>query len=267
MALQNSEGIYTGLAFQNQDVYSTVGQTSHNSPGAQHTVTTEKSGQSSHPYRLAGVCLGLLCALSLTVAIVLGVLLGSCSKEFRAIDSNWSNEKRKNEEDLDEKTTTFMGLLAKKFNFLDHYCPFISLKRVCRPCPWGWEQSHSKCYYFSTGTKSWDDSRNDCIKQGADLVVIDSEEEQEFISKHTKHPSWIGLSDSGTEGGWLWLDGTPLQNDKKFSGSGEPDYYELSYEEYEYSDCAVTLPGLNKWANKTCYSFQMSVCETEALLP
>ncbi|KAJ8358083.1 hypothetical protein AAFF_G00035160, partial [Aldrovandia affinis] len=62
-----SEGIYIGLVSLDQDVHSTVGQTSHNSPGAQNT---ETSGQSSHPYRLAGGCV-VLCALLLTPAIVL----------------------------------------------------------------------------------------------------------------------------------------------------------------------------------------------------
>ncbi|KAJ8366979.1 hypothetical protein AAFF_G00336130 [Aldrovandia affinis] len=115
MAVQNStvstisEGIYMGLDSPSQDVYSTVGQTSHNSPGAQHT---ERSGQSSRPYRLAG------------------------------------------------------------------YCPLRSQKRVCRPCPEGWELSNSKCYYFSTEGKSWNDSRSDCLKQGADLVIIESKEQQ-----------------------------------------------------------------------------------------
>ncbi|KAJ8379127.1 hypothetical protein AAFF_G00230390 [Aldrovandia affinis] len=66
-----SEGIYIGLVSPDEDVYRTVGQTSHNSPGAQNT---ETSGQSSHPNRLAGVCLGLLCALLLTPSIVLGIL-------------------------------------------------------------------------------------------------------------------------------------------------------------------------------------------------
>ncbi|KAJ8256384.1 hypothetical protein COCON_G00185360 [Conger conger] len=68
---KDSEGIYTELASTQQDVYSTLGHTTLNSSRAQHT---EKSGQSSHPYRLAAVCLGLLCALLLAATIVLCVL-------------------------------------------------------------------------------------------------------------------------------------------------------------------------------------------------
>ncbi|KAJ8366247.1 hypothetical protein AAFF_G00364980 [Aldrovandia affinis] len=89
------------------------------------------------------------------------------------------------------------------------------VERVCRPCPEGWEESNSKCYYFSTEKKSWNDSRSDCLKQGADLVIIESKDDQDFISKHTRDDFyWIGLSDSETEGTFLWVDGTPLQEDK-----------------------------------------------------
>ncbi|KAJ8355374.1 hypothetical protein AAFF_G00059200 [Aldrovandia affinis] len=189
-----------GAQPSDQDVYSTVGQTSPNSPGAQHT---ERRGQSLHPYRLAAVCPWLLCALFLTSTIVLGVLYTSASQnysvlEIRANKSNMSKDKDQLQRDFDA--------VVLKFPFL---------KRVCKPCPEGWEQRNSKCYYFSNERKSWKDSRSACLKQGADLVIIESKEEQEFISKHTgRYYYWIGLSDSETEGTWLWVDGTPLQEDK-----------------------------------------------------
>ncbi|KAJ8385057.1 hypothetical protein AAFF_G00195870 [Aldrovandia affinis] len=115
-------------------------------------------------------------------------------------------ESRKHKEQLQRD---FDAVLAKS-PFLDQYCPLSSQKRVCRPCPQDWEQFYSKCYYFSSEKKTWMDSRSDCIKQGADLVVTKSEEEQDFITKYTRDYNWIGLSDLETEGTWLWVDGTPL---------------------------------------------------------
>ncbi|XP_061072093.1 CD209 antigen-like isoform X2 [Conger conger] len=81
----------------------------------------------------------------------------------------------------------FDAVLAKS-PFLDQYCPLSLQKRVCKPCPQGWEQFYSKCYYFSTERKSWMDGRSDCIKQGADLVVIKSEEEQVLEERTAGRP-------------------------------------------------------------------------------
>ncbi|KAJ8387776.1 hypothetical protein AAFF_G00150770 [Aldrovandia affinis] len=214
------------------DVYNTVDQTSHNSPGAQHT---EKSGQSAHPRRLAAVCPWLLCALFLTATIVVGVLYllqGEC-------DSLKEGNKGQREayNNLTEQLQRDLDTLVVKFPLLDYYCPLRSQKRVCRPCPEGWEQRNSTCYYFSTEEKSWNDSRSDCLKQGADLVIIESKEEQEFISKHIiEGRYWIGLSDSETEGTWLWVDGTLLQNDKALWRMGQPT------DSYGSEDCALTGP-------------------------
>ncbi|KAJ8372428.1 hypothetical protein AAFF_G00289640 [Aldrovandia affinis] len=152
-----------------QHVYSTVGQTSHNSPGAQNT---EKSGQSSHPNRLAAVCLGLLYTLLLTAAAVRCVLYMSVSQNYSLLERDLE-ELRANNSTMNKDK----DLLQRDYNS-DQYCPLRSQKRVCRPCPEGWKQRNSKCYYFSTEEKSWQGSRSECLKQGADLVIIESEGEQ-----------------------------------------------------------------------------------------
>ncbi|KAJ8377327.1 hypothetical protein AAFF_G00261120 [Aldrovandia affinis] len=290
-----SEGIYIGLVSLDQDVYSTVGQTSHNSPGAQHT---ETSGQSSHPYRLAGGCV-VLCALLLTPAIVLytsasqNCSMGCVEEPLRANNSTLDKDqlqrdnnslntqkdqlqrdcdslnaqKDQLQRDYDSLNTqkdqlqTDFDAVVVKFPVLDQYCPLRSQKRVCKPCPEGWEQRNSEYYYFSTVMKSWNDSRSDCLKQGADLVIIESKEEQDFIYKHTGGAYWIGLSDSETEGTWLWVDGTPLQKDKAFWARGQPDEY------YGSEDCAAAWwwqQGAG-WVDGRCHVLLRSVCETDAL--
>ncbi|KAJ8362373.1 hypothetical protein AAFF_G00378180 [Aldrovandia affinis] len=138
-----------------------------------------------------------------------------CVEELRADSSTLNQLQRDYNSLITQNTQLQRDVDAVVVKFLDQYCPLRSQKRVCRPCPEGWEQRNSTCYYFSTERKSWKDSRSECLKQGADLVIIESEEEQDFISKHTRGGGyWIGLSDSETEGTWLWVDGTPLQKDK-----------------------------------------------------
>ncbi|XP_030643700.1 C-type lectin domain family 4 member E-like [Chanos chanos] len=73
----------------------------------------------------------------------------------------------------------------------------------------GWRRFQCSCYYVSTVTKNWEQSRQDCRGKGGDLVIINSREEQWFLySLRVKF--WIGLTDEDTEGEWKWVDGTPL---------------------------------------------------------
>ncbi|KAJ8259615.1 hypothetical protein GJAV_G00171480 [Gymnothorax javanicus] len=260
----------------------------------------EVSVGSSHPYRLAAVCLGLLCALLLAATSVLCVFYTSLSQtysllerdleELRASNSTMIQERdqlqrnytilkrerdqlqtnytRQNTErdQLQRDNSIFQQAVLKKFPFIDQYCPYSSQKRECKPCPQGWKQFDSKCYYFSTEYKGWTESRIDCIKRGADLVIIESKKEQDSISSNlTYYNHWIGLSDSVTEGIWLWVDGSRLQ--RGFWGSKEPDNKPWSYTtQYQGADCAVTVLSDNVWMDTSCDSYNRFICETDALL-
>ncbi|KAF5891176.1 antigen like protein, partial [Clarias magur] len=73
----------------------------------------------------------------------------------------------------------------------------------------GWIYFSSSLYYISTEDKNWTESRQDCRKRGADLVIINSTEEQEFIDKlRSSRAVWIGLNNR--EGEWKWVDDTTL---------------------------------------------------------
>ncbi|KAJ8368971.1 hypothetical protein SKAU_G00089990 [Synaphobranchus kaupii] len=255
-----------------QCIYSTVSHISGNSEAPR----SEKSGQSSHPYRLAAVCLGLLCALLLAATLVLGVLYlrgpkyvsQECSEMDRELEELRANYSRSIEVERQKNNMAFIAMLEERYSYLDQYCPLISKKRACKPCPQGWEQFCSKCYYFSTERKSWIDSHSDCLKRGADLVIIESEEEQVFISNHTRDYNWIGLSDMETEGTWLWVDNTLLH--KGFWGSREPDNHNVTenktHDKGEDADCVVMVPDENRWNDARCFSKCKFVCETDALV-
>ncbi|KAG8536982.1 hypothetical protein GDO81_025285 [Engystomops pustulosus] len=65
-----------------------------------------------------------------------------------------------------------------------------------------------------------------CVHRSADLVVINNENEQQFISGITRDVTyWIGLSDIEDEGNWTWVDGTDYKSSYQFWQPNEPNSY------------------------------------------
>ncbi|XP_039107530.1 CD209 antigen isoform X2 [Hyaena hyaena] len=100
----------------------------------------------------------------------------------------------------------------------------VTLAGLCRHCPWNWEFFQGSCYFFSQTQNIWKESITACQSMRAQLVIINSTEEQKFLkawnSKNNQRV-WIGLSDHHNEGSWRWLDNTPLQ--LSFWKEGEPN--------------------------------------------
>ncbi|XP_060744865.1 CD209 antigen-like protein A [Tachysurus vachellii] len=98
-------------------------------------------------------------------------------------------------------------------------------------------------------TKDWEESRKYCRGRGADLMVINSQEEQEFLTK------MLGSKrDRDSEGEWKWVDGTPLTT--AYWAEGEPN-------DSGGEDCAeISGRQENKvWNNLPCSSKQLWICE------
>ncbi|XP_059181114.1 CD209 antigen-like protein A [Centropristis striata] len=119
----------------------------------------------------------------------------------------------------------------------------------------GWEHFNGSYYYISSSMKSWQDSRSDCQQRDADLLIINSKEEQEFIRRF-QIPIWIGLTDRDTEGVWKWVDGSPLTT--RFWFDGEPNSYQSKNE-----DCALTNyhDNKNNWNDAVCDNKNFWMCE------
>uniref|UniRef100_A0A3B4UNM5 C-type lectin domain-containing protein n=1 Tax=Seriola dumerili TaxID=41447 RepID=A0A3B4UNM5_SERDU len=117
------------------------------------------------------------------------------------------------------------------------------------------------CYFLSVQSGSWGKGRQDCRARGADLVIIDSLKEQEFLTKDiVKQESWIGLTDRNNEMTWKWIDGTPLtlkfwQKGQPDKGNGNPKWGE--------EDCAVIQPGMKadeNWNDLRCDASRPWIC-------
>ncbi|XP_069571104.1 CD209 antigen-like protein E [Brachyistius frenatus] len=140
------------------------------------------------------------------------------------------------------------------------HCPH----KVCKPCLDNWLLFQSYCYLFLKQWKYWQGSRDHCKENQADLVVIDSQEEQEFINNHTEeyydseHGYWIGLKKKNTEETWTWVD-----------GSNSNVTYWKTQEAKNNLNCALSLPGADPQANwqKTGCDFRNRwICERRALI-
>ncbi|MBN3295696.1 C209A protein, partial [Amia calva] len=149
---------------------------------------------------------------------------------------------------------------------LEKYCPVRdseSQERVCQPCPQGWQSFNSKCYYFSTERQRWNDSQAACRDQGANLVVIESREEQEFIWRQSIKASWhywIGLTGAVKCKAWLWVDGSSLN--VQYWAPGEPN--DIRGKE-ECVATAVILNPLHNWVDLICSQVHRWICEGNRL--
>uniref|UniRef100_A0A3B4C4T2 C-type lectin domain-containing protein n=1 Tax=Pygocentrus nattereri TaxID=42514 RepID=A0A3B4C4T2_PYGNA len=73
----------------------------------------------------------------------------------------------------------------------------------------GWTYFNYSLYHLSKEREPWTEARVACQHKNAELVIINSIEEQEFIqSLLTKSSSaWVGLTTMYSK--WQWVDGTP----------------------------------------------------------
>uniref|UniRef100_A0A672HW07 CD209 antigen-like protein E n=1 Tax=Salarias fasciatus TaxID=181472 RepID=A0A672HW07_SALFA len=118
----------------------------------------------------------------------------------------------------------------------------------------GWVYFRSSFYYISSTEKTWQESRDDCLSRGADLMIIDSQEEQDF-SRRLSKKMWFGLTDRTQDGTWRWVDGSPLNTSYWFPG--EPNNLG------EMEDCAEIHSSAegNNWNDLLCDSQNHWICE------
>ncbi|XP_071025754.1 C-type lectin domain family 4 member E-like [Oncorhynchus clarkii lewisi] len=125
----------------------------------------------------------------------------------------------------------------------------------------GWNKFESCWYLVSSESKTWSESRQDCVERGADLVIVNSREKQRFLFALNKR-AWIGLTDRETEGFWKWVDGTPLIT--SYWIIDQPNNGQ-SVSTFPGEDCVVLQNGQDQpektWNDINCAEKRICICE------
>ncbi|XP_064816834.1 C-type lectin domain family 4 member M-like isoform X2 [Oncorhynchus masou masou] len=162
------------------------------------------------PSGVAAVCLGLLCVLLLAGIIGLSVYYGVIgdhdSTEKDQLQTRYNNLTK----ERDQLQTSYNNLTKERDQLQKEKDDVMSKSsNLKQTCPEGWHKFESSWYFLFTKAKTWEESRQECLERGADLVIINSEKEQKFLF-NLNSSFWIGLTDSVTVGTWKWVDGNPL---------------------------------------------------------
>ncbi|KAI4893608.1 hypothetical protein NFI96_030284, partial [Prochilodus magdalenae] len=243
----------------------------------------------SRLYRLAAVGLGLLCVLLLAAIAVLWVQFYNLTTE-RPLQTSYTNltTERDQLQINNDKLEEEKGQLQEEKDMLQSKLSDMAsgidtagsrCSRVAAVClgllcvllliviaVLVFElyniTTRQKCfsvYNITTERRSWNESRQFCKDLGGDLAVINSREEQEFLSNlFVSTEAWIGLTDIDTEGVWKWVDGSALTTE--FWWPGEPN-------NINNEDCAVTnfrfaaARSVPAWADIPCAEPKVGICE------
>ncbi|XP_073672070.1 uncharacterized protein [Paramisgurnus dabryanus] len=199
-------------------------QTDSNPNRQQPLQSTGSENLRKRSYRSVTVCLVLLCVLLLTAVIVLCVLINTNNQQFNIKTKKLTEERDELKVQCGQKND-----LAFRLFLLTG----------------GWIYYQSSLYFISTEKKSWSESRSYCRERGADLIIINNKDEQDFIKKAGMQNIWIGLSDSEVEGRWKWVDNSTLTSG--FWAPGEPNNYKGRRE-----NCAESYPSV--WNDNSCHT-------------
>ncbi|XP_076874405.1 uncharacterized protein LOC143524785 isoform X2 [Brachyhypopomus gauderio] len=254
-----------------------------------HRVNTEKvhiadpqyretNSPGSRCSRLTAVCLGLLCVLLLTVIIVMWVKLQTRYNSLTAERDQLQTRSNSLTAERDQLQTRSNSLTAERdqlqtrhnnltaerdqlqtrYNILTAERDQLQKERELQKkffemdvhVKKGWTSSW---VYLSDGEETWSDSRKYCQDRGADLIIINSKEKQDFVAQTLANKrAWIGLTDQQTENDWKWVDGSALTT--VFWASGEPNN---AGEE----DCVEVSERDGKWNDLPCSFKKKCICE------
>ncbi|KAJ7990102.1 hypothetical protein DPEC_G00296810 [Dallia pectoralis] len=166
------------------------------------------SGPSPRPGRRVCIWVAVGLAVVCVLQLILNVYL--CIRAYSTSGEDLMKITR-----YDDLQNSYTNLTKERDQLQTSYNTLIN-----QTCPQGWIKYGLSCYYISSHKKTWAASRQDCLDRGANLVIINSREEQAYI-KSLNQKAWIGLNDRDVDGTWRWVVGNPLTT--RYWNQGEPN--------------------------------------------
>ncbi|XP_075409230.1 C-type lectin domain family 4 member C-like [Tenrec ecaudatus] len=181
-----------------------------------------------------------------TAAVCLSVLSACFFMSCWVVHNNYKMIQRLSERQERQNHSSCAHCVHKRKQLQDWYC-----------CPNFWSLFQSSCYFVSTELKTWTASGKHCSALGAHLMVINTENEQQFIIQKLDKASayYVGLSDPEKNHQWQWVDQSPYNKSATFWHPGEPN---------NHKEHCVTLNSRHGnwgWNDVYCDVLQMSICE------
>ncbi|XP_038071809.1 perlucin-like protein [Patiria miniata] len=153
-----------------------------------------------------------------------------------------------------------LELLHPKTTLVVVFILFLCHAGVNAVCKLGWIEHCSSCYKFTDNHTDWENANTYCQGLGGMLLVIESEEENEFIAEEMRNSgmssTWLGCNDASMEGTWVcYPEGVKKMQYTNWA-EGKPD-------NFNYQDCAV-INKKAKWNDRYYVNDMYTICETSS---
>ncbi|XP_067268218.1 CD209 antigen-like protein C [Chanodichthys erythropterus] len=273
----NREGMHNGLIDEPDDDYK--------SPGVRYSVFENqgKSGQRffQEPFKVATACLSAFCLILLMILVITSVHNGkSRSSDQDSLPSAAETQMqmgcpnvtalteelqtvKKEKSELEKERSQLKDKIAK---LEATPAPQTSLEPMKSSCPEDWKHFNGSCYYISSFGRTWSDSQSYCKRNGGNLAIILTAEEQTFIwdllPRGYWNAFWFGISDEKVEDDWHWVDGTKLVGG--FWEYGEPNNHRNEDCGYMIKTDVLSRVAIRSWYDAPCHMSLPFICEKTA---